>query len=256
MQSLATGTGGGASSTSPLEGVQQRCRVVVASALRVHLAATERVFRQCVVEGVRVPSNVNQQPRGHEEALRGASYRLDAAKVARPGANFYVAIESGISEVWVPSGVSGPPGGSLDGTGAGFGPSSGELRHFDTGWVLVERSSSGSGPSARAAAPSAGVELPAVDVATARERGLDRGSVGAHTASRVGLLGGSASHGERAEDSVHAWLTAGRRSREALLGEALAVALGQLERACRPAFQPGPALAATAGDASRPAGAA
>jgi len=208
------------------------CRVVVASLLRAHVAATERVFRQCVVEGVRVPSHVNRQPLGHEETLRGASNRLDAAKAARPGADYYVAIESGVSEVYVPAASS---------HSAQMAAPAADVRCFDTGWVLLERSAAagGAGTCFRAAAPSAGVELPAQDVYAARERGFERGTAAMVVAERAGLLDDA--------EGVHAWLTAGRRGTEALLAEAMTIALGQLERCCRSALAsaPSPPVAAS-----------
>uniref|UniRef100_A0A7S1PTW8 inosine/xanthosine triphosphatase n=1 Tax=Alexandrium catenella TaxID=2925 RepID=A0A7S1PTW8_ALECA len=205
--------------------VERRCRVVLASSgARSELGAVERVFRQCAVDGVRVPSNVNEQPCGHEEALRGAANRLDAAKAARPGADYYVAIESCLTEVWMPPGDVG-----LSGEGC-------DVRHFDTGWVLLERPGGG----VRAVASSASVEVPAADVDAAKEKGLDRKGVGTLIAERLGLLEGR---------DPHSWLTAGRRDREALLGEAVAVALGQLERACRP-----PAFGAAGAGAGAAAG--
>ncbi|CAK0849398.1 unnamed protein product [Prorocentrum cordatum] len=182
--------------------LEQRCRVVVASAgARAERAAVERVFRQCRVEAVRAPSGVNEQPSGHAETIRGAANRLDAAKTLCPGADYYVAIESGLLDVPIPSvgeGVAVP-------------------RHFDTSWVLMERGTAG---GLRAAASSAGVELPARDVAAAKDRGLPGRRAAAEVAERAGLLDGR---------DPHAWLTAGRRDREALLGEAIAVALGQLD---------------------------
>mmetsp|Transcript_3833 Transcript_3833/g.7641 ORF Transcript_3833/g.7641 Transcript_3833/m.7641 type:complete len:237 (-) Transcript_3833:63-773(-) len=183
---------------------QRRCLVVLAtSGARSEMAAVESVFRQCTIEGVRTRSGVNEQPHGHEEALRGAANRLDAAKVVKPGADYYVAMESSLSQVWVPQEAEG-----------------GELRYYDTGWVMLERQG-----GHRKAAPAAAVELPTVDVKAAFERGLERTTVGALVSERVGLLQGREPHG---------WLTAGRRDREALLGEAISVALGQLERADRP----------------------
>mmetsp|Transcript_52708 Transcript_52708/g.153290 ORF Transcript_52708/g.153290 Transcript_52708/m.153290 type:complete len:281 (-) Transcript_52708:194-1036(-) len=206
--------GGGSSSASAaaaLRGaalgpppVERRCRVVLASSgARSEVGAVERIFRQCIVDNVKAPSNVNEQPHGHEEALRGAANRLDAAKAARPGADYYVAIESCLSEVWMPP-----------------GDASSEVRHFDTGWVMMERAVG----CVRAVASSASIELPVADVEAAKERGFRHRSVGTLIAERVGLLEGR---------DPHSWLTAGRRDREALLGEAVAVALGQLERAGR-----------------------
>eukprot|EP00411_Alexandrium_monilatum_P065149 CAMPEP_0175527034 /NCGR_PEP_ID=MMETSP0096-20121207/19921_1 /TAXON_ID=311494 /ORGANISM="Alexandrium monilatum, Strain CCMP3105" /LENGTH=268 /DNA_ID=CAMNT_0016829679 /DNA_START=48 /DNA_END=851 /DNA_ORIENTATION=+ len=232
--SAASGADAAAAAAAALRGAalrpptpERRCRVVLAaSGARSEFAAVERVFRQCLVDGVRAPSGVNEQPYGHEEALRGAANRLEAAKASQPAADYYVAIESSLTEVWIPLGDPGR-------NGEGF-----DVRHFDTGWVLMERAGGGF----RAVASSASVEIPAADVEVVKERGLDRKTVGAVVADRVGLL-------ERRDP--HAWLTAGRRDRESLLGEAVAVALGQLERSCRPT-----ALGAGGGGAGGGAGSA
>ena len=50
------------------------------------------------VIGVVVESGVSQQPRGHEETQRGALQRLRNAIDARPDADFWVTLESGIAE--------------------------------------------------------------------------------------------------------------------------------------------------------------
>eukprot|EP00929_Paragymnodinium_shiwhaense_P001983 TRINITY_DN102183_c0_g1_i1.p1 TRINITY_DN102183_c0_g1~~TRINITY_DN102183_c0_g1_i1.p1 ORF type:complete len:278 (-),score=31.37 TRINITY_DN102183_c0_g1_i1:20-853(-) len=219
---------------------QRRCHVVVASLQRVHIAAAERVFRQCNVQGVRAASGVGEQPLGHEETLQGAANRLDAAKLMRPGADYYVAIESGISEVWVPRSASSliPSVDPRSSPSCEGSPSqAGDLRYFDTGWVMVERGTPSKLQPAsnglRAVAPSAGVEVPAADFQAAQSQGREMSSqVDKLVAKRAGLLD---SANERATDGVHSWLTAGRRSREAMLGEAIAVALGQLERSWRQA---------------------
>jgi len=218
---------------------ERRCQVVLASTGGwAEVAAVEKIFRRCSIESLRVPSGVNEQPIGHDEALRGAANRLEAARVARPGADYYIAIESCLLEVVVPPTVhlglptssartSAATAASTDTTAAGEAASSplavedDGTRHYDTGWVLIERA--GAVPI-RAAAPSCAVEIPPDDVSTARERGFAKQTAGAVSAERAGLLDGK---------DPHNWLTAGRRSREALLGEAIAVALGQLERVGR-----------------------
>jgi len=198
---------------SGLPGSDRRCRVVVASPGNwSELAAVEKIFRQCAVEGVRVGSRVNVQPVGHAEILTGAGNRLDAAKVARPGADYYIAMESGLFEVELPKSFAEEGAAGKDST-------SGQTRHFDTSWVLIERSAAS---PIRAAAPSCGVALPAADVAAVQERGFSRQTVTSAVVERVGM----ADSGD-----PHSWLTAGRRSRETLLTEALTVALGQIERA-------------------------
>lgn len=167
-----------------------------------------------------MPSGVNEQPIGHAETLQGAANRLDAAKAVRAGADYYVAIESGLVEVHIPepAPIASPASGSAAAAETRPAP---RKRFFDTGWVLLERPGSGE----RAACPSCGVEFPSADVTAMLERGVSRATVAAQASKRAGLLDGQ---------DPHAWLTAGRRTRDALLGEAIAVALGQLERASRP----------------------
>lgn len=192
------------------------------------LAAVERIFRQCTIESFRGSSGVPEQPVGSAEALRGATNRLESAMRARPGADYYVSIESSLMEVSLPSssGVAEP-------------------KFYDVSWVVLERAS---GSRLRTAVPSCGVELIADDVAQARQRGFERKAAGAVTADRLGLLDGK---------DPHSWLTSGRRSREALLGEAIAVALGQLERQGREQLMPKvsqqtPAAVAAAAPVSAP----
>lgn len=200
---------------------ERRCRVVVSSAgAWAELAAVERIFRQCSVESIRVSSGVREQPVGHEEALQGAVNRLEGAKAARPGADFYVSVERSLTEVSLPACTTGSSasGSSASGSSAA---SPAEPRYFEVSWVLLERVA---GSALRAVVPSCGVEIPVVDVEQARAKSFVRKTAGAITADRVGLLDGK---------EPHSWLTAGRRSREALLGEAISVALGQLERAGR-----------------------
>uniref|UniRef100_A0A7S1EZA5 inosine/xanthosine triphosphatase n=1 Tax=Noctiluca scintillans TaxID=2966 RepID=A0A7S1EZA5_NOCSC len=187
---------------------ERRCRVVVASTTELKLAAVGRIFSRCSVEGVRVSSGVHEQPFGQEEIILGATNRLKAAKASKPGADYYVSMENGLSRAFVPSGGLGQDASTLL-----------EEKHFDVGWVVLERAD-----GARASVPSAGVELPAADVAVAREAGFGKKTVSSVIGQRVGLLD---------PENPHAWLTAGRRDRGALLGEAIAVALGQLERVSR-----------------------
>lgn len=213
----------GAAAAPPSSG-ERRCRVVMSAAgALAELAAVERIFRQCTVESHRGSSKVNEQPVGSEEALLGATNRLEGAKRARPGADYYVSVESSLVEVPLPCG------------------SEVERRYYDISWVVLERAS---GSRLRTAVPCCGVELIAEDVAQARARGFERKTAGAVTANRLGLLDGR---------DPHSWLTAGRRSRDALLGEAIAVALGQLERQGREQLAPKAPSAAQAAAKAAPA---
>ncbi|CAE8637878.1 unnamed protein product [Polarella glacialis] len=130
--------------------------VVVASTAPMKVAAVERLFAPPAlpallrprgpaagalgvrVEGVKTASGVNEQPFGHEETMRGALNRLAAARAARPGADFYVALENGLFDVLC-----------SDSVGGGGAPQS-----FDMAWVVIEDSE-----GRRALAHSAGVEV-------------------------------------------------------------------------------------------------
>eukprot|EP00403_Amphidinium_massartii_P015765 CAMPEP_0178422040 /NCGR_PEP_ID=MMETSP0689_2-20121128/26965_1 /TAXON_ID=160604 /ORGANISM="Amphidinium massartii, Strain CS-259" /LENGTH=224 /DNA_ID=CAMNT_0020043585 /DNA_START=26 /DNA_END=696 /DNA_ORIENTATION=- len=196
----------------------RRCKVVVASSARVKVAAVERIFKQCTVEGLQVQQRVSRGQSSQEEALRGIAEGIEAAKTKRPGADYYVAMENSVCAALVDEGSQQPEAQSGKGESANVAADSRQrvLRHFDIGWVMVERSftSTGSGGRLvvpmRAVAASAGVELPFGETSTES------------IAEKVGLLD---------VQNAHSWLTAGRRSRIELLSEAVAVALGQLERA-------------------------
>mmetsp|Transcript_35645 Transcript_35645/g.81708 ORF Transcript_35645/g.81708 Transcript_35645/m.81708 type:complete len:238 (+) Transcript_35645:140-853(+) len=206
------------SSDRGLDGSRQerRCKVVVASTTRVKVAAVERIFRQCTVEGFQVsPHPKRRQMMSHADALKGAEASIDVIKKQRPGADYYVAMENSVLEVVesdVPQDVK-----SVQTTQKGA-DQFGTCHRFDVGWVMVERALTGPPgaarmPAMRTAAPSAGVQLP---------HGVESAE---KVAEQAGLLD---------LENPHQWLTAGRRSRIELLSEALAVALGQLERASRP----------------------
>mmetsp|Transcript_17073 Transcript_17073/g.30818 ORF Transcript_17073/g.30818 Transcript_17073/m.30818 type:complete len:240 (+) Transcript_17073:135-854(+) len=197
---------------------ERRCKVVVASTTRVKVAAVERIFRQCTVEAFQVHAHPKRrQTMSHADALKGAAAGIDAIKKQRPGADYYVAMENSVMEVLdvdVPQDVKP----ALAARGVSSAEQPAPCRHFDVGWVMVERALSGPAgaarlPAMRTVAPSAGVQLPSGTVSTE------------DVALQAGLLD---------LENPHSWLTAGRRSRIELLSEALAVALGQLERASRP----------------------
>merc|ERR1712110_1061972 len=104
--------------------------------------AVERVFRQSLgadvqIEGVKASSGINEQPFGHDETIKGAMNRLADAKLQRPGATYYVAIENGLFEVQAPG-----------------------SRFFDVAWVIVEGASDDGAAPPQALAHSVGVEFP------------------------------------------------------------------------------------------------
>ncbi|MCB0637155.1 MAG: inosine/xanthosine triphosphatase [Lewinella sp.] len=76
-------------------------QVVVASTNPTKMTAVSHGFQEMFpgevidVSGVSVPSGVPDQPIGDEETYRGAYNRLQAARAAQPGANYWVGIEGG-----------------------------------------------------------------------------------------------------------------------------------------------------------------
>eukprot|EP00446_Apocalathium_sp_SHHI-4_P028091 CAMPEP_0177226390 /NCGR_PEP_ID=MMETSP0367-20130122/40057_1 /TAXON_ID=447022 ORGANISM="Scrippsiella hangoei-like, Strain SHHI-4" /NCGR_SAMPLE_ID=MMETSP0367 /ASSEMBLY_ACC=CAM_ASM_000362 /LENGTH=190 /DNA_ID=CAMNT_0018676553 /DNA_START=18 /DNA_END=586 /DNA_ORIENTATION=- len=182
----------------PSAEVSRSARVVVASSAAMKIGALRRAVDDgcfggagALVEGVKAPSGINEQPWGHEETISGAMNRLAAAKEMAPGADFYVAIENGIFEV----------------------ATSPEPRCFDLAWVVVEAGTDGR----QAMAHSVGVEFPRTFVQQAREEGFDKTHAGHKLAAANG--------GVDVQDP-HRWLSSDRLCREDLLAGALSAAWG------------------------------
>lgn len=175
--------------------------VLVASSSRIKLDAVKAAFANCVVTGVPAASDINEQPLGHDETIRGAMNRLANAKQSEAYtsgvAAYAVSIENGIFSVTVP-GEERP-------------------RWFDLAWVVVEHVRSGS----KALAHSMGLEFPAKYVDAAQARGFDTCTAGSVMAAETGCE----------KNDPHAWLTHQGASRSALLVEALKLALYQLPSA-------------------------
>ncbi|CAE8592435.1 unnamed protein product [Polarella glacialis] len=200
--------------------------VVVASTAPMKVAAVERLFAPPAlpallrprgpaagalgvrVEGVKTASGVNEQPFGHEETMRGALNRLAAARAARPGADFYVALENGLFDVLC-----------SDSVGGGGAPQS-----FDMAWVVIEDSE-----GRRALAHSAGVEMPAAAAAASKASGFST-TAGGEVARAAGAGGDGADLVDPQDPHRH--LTSGFCPREDMLLGALTVAWGQLSRLC------------------------
>lgn len=76
-------------------------KIIVASKNPVKIQAALQGFQEMFpeetfeVEGISVASGVNAQPMGSEETLQGAMNRLEAARKARPEADYWVGIEGG-----------------------------------------------------------------------------------------------------------------------------------------------------------------
>lgn len=79
-------------------------RAVVASINPVKLAAARgglaRVFQpaELIIEGITVSSGVSDQPMSDEETLNGARQRMEAARLLRPDADFWIGIEGGCAD--------------------------------------------------------------------------------------------------------------------------------------------------------------
>lgn len=78
--------------------------IVVASTNHVKIEAAKQAFQKMFpqeelqVQGISVPSDVPDQPRGDEETLQGAINRARNAQKEAPDADFAVGIEGGIEE--------------------------------------------------------------------------------------------------------------------------------------------------------------
>lgn len=68
--------------------------------IRAILHAFSEIYGEasCEIESVDVASGVPEQPLGNEETRTGARNRVINARLSRPGADFWVAIEAGIDE--------------------------------------------------------------------------------------------------------------------------------------------------------------
>lgn len=110
------------------------------------LAALDECGLTADVEGVKAPSDVNEQPEG-EETLRGAENRLTHARELAPDADLYVSVENGIY------------------------PDAGEYR--DKAVLLAETR-----PGRRFVSESAAVTFPVAAVEEARARGFASTTVG------------------------------------------------------------------------------
>lgn len=79
--------------------------VVVASRNPAKLRAVERAFRGLFpgaapdLEAVAVPSGVKDQPDADAETRRGAHQRVQAARAAIPGADYWVGLEGGLERI-------------------------------------------------------------------------------------------------------------------------------------------------------------
>jgi inosine/xanthosine triphosphatase len=175
-------------------------KVLVASTSQHKLGAVERVFKETYsdweidMEGVKAPSEINEQPVGHKEMIEGALNRIKNAKKTAKGKkfDFVVGIENGIFPI------------EVDGT----------EKWFDVAWVVIENKE-----DKQSLAVSAGVEFPREFIQEARKKGFKTTTVGSIIAEKTGCDG----------TDPHTFLTSNLASRSKLLEQALKIALGQLQ---------------------------
>ena len=148
---------------------------------------------QINVQGAKAASEINEQPVGHDEILRGALNRLKNLKVIIGGTRYdlLISMESGIFLVQIDD----------------------RQAWFDLGWVVVEDIHGN-----KRFAHSAGIEFDARDVQEAQQRGFDKTTVGSIIAE----------HTSADSTDPHAYLTGGKVSRSDMLKQTLKTALGQL----------------------------
>jgi len=177
-----------------------RPTIVVASQAAMKVGAVQKIMKEkCfgdpngIVEGVKAPSGIGEQPFGHDETIRGAMNRLNSAKSMK-AADFYVSIENGIFEVEIT-----------------------QRRYFDVAWVVIEKAG-----GKQSLAHSVGVEMPAEYVEKALAEGFDKTNAGTKLAAE--------NPGVNKQDP-HKWLLSGQADREELLIGALKAACGQLKKA-------------------------
>lgn len=145
------------------------------------------------VQGAKAASEINEQPVGHEETLRGALNRLRNLKriVGDTRYDLLVSMENGIFPVQIDN----------------------RQAWFDLGWVVVEDAYGN-----QRFAHSTGIEFDATAVEEARRRGFEKTTAGSIIAERTGA---------DATDP-HAHLTGGKVPRSDMLKQSLKTALGQL----------------------------
>ncbi|OIQ24433.1 inosine/xanthosine triphosphatase [uncultured Vibrio sp.] len=79
-------------------------KIVIASLNPAKINAVESAFKESFTdvsfefEGISVPSEVDDQPMSNDETRQGALNRVRNAKLAHPGAHFYVGLEAGIEK--------------------------------------------------------------------------------------------------------------------------------------------------------------
>lgn len=133
--------------------------VFVGSSSRHKVTAVEEVCTDLFqsepnIQGLKATSDINEQPVGHEETLRGAKNRIQSIKtmIGTTRYDLLVAFEGGIFSVLVDD----------------------EELWFDIGWTVVEDADGN-----QAISHSAGIRYPTIDVKEAQRRGFETTTVGA-----------------------------------------------------------------------------
>lgn len=175
--------------------------ILVASTNAHKLAAVREAARtvfpgqELNVRGIKAASDINEQPVGHQETVRGAMNRLQNLKAiaAQTRCDLYVSLENGIFPVNVGD----------------------QETWFDVGWVVVEDAAGN-----KSLSHSTGIEIGHGDVKEAQRRGFDQTTAGSMIAERTGA------------DSTdpHAHLTNGHVPRSEMLKQALMAAFGQHQK--------------------------
>eukprot|EP01059_Diplonema_ambulator_P002368 TRINITY_DN12020_c0_g1_i1.p1 TRINITY_DN12020_c0_g1~~TRINITY_DN12020_c0_g1_i1.p1 ORF type:complete len:174 (+),score=29.46 TRINITY_DN12020_c0_g1_i1:66-587(+) len=171
-------------------------RVVVGSQSTIKTgavrAAFEKAFKEVDVECVAAESGVRDQPVGMDETRRGAANRLANAMGQMDGADYYVAMENGIVEM-------------------------GECGWYDLAWVVVHCTAS----NETCGVPTTGLPFPLKYVQQSEAAGY---------AKTVGSLMRADGWTSSSTDP-HASLTQGLLTREDILTQGVAAALGMLREA-------------------------
>lgn len=175
-------------------------KILVCSNSEHKLSATESVFKKLFpnevvqVKGVKASSEINEQPVGHEETIKGALNRLKNAKTFMRGIvfDYCIAIENGLFKVEINH----------------------KTRWFDCAWVVVEDSNGN-----QRIALSSGLEFSESAVKKALEKGLETTTVGSIMTEETGCDG----------TDPQLFMTNNLVSRADMIKQALEIAIGQLQ---------------------------
>eukprot|EP00029_Vermamoeba_vermiformis_P010176 TRINITY_DN5299_c0_g2_i1.p1 TRINITY_DN5299_c0_g2~~TRINITY_DN5299_c0_g2_i1.p1 ORF type:complete len:192 (-),score=36.72 TRINITY_DN5299_c0_g2_i1:166-720(-) len=173
--------------------------IVLASQSKLKKEVVQKFFNQHLppttkkqFHFIAAPSNINEQPIGYTETIKGAQNRLKNAKKEFKGEyDYFVTIENGIIPITTENN---------------------EEIWLDVGWVLLEEKG-----GAQYSASSAGVPFPKEFVDQAKKAGFDKNTVGSFLAKAYNCNG----------TDPHLFLTNSMISRTTMLEQALLVAFGQ-----------------------------